>query len=527
MSSIELLETISVRHGDVLCCAFAGEGRLLAVGSGDKLVRLFSFDSDDASIFSELPQSPLCGHSFAVYGCSFSPAGHLLVSCSQDGRAIIWDSCTGRRLGQVCHESQVALRVCQISPDGKLLATGSDDETAAFWNLQSHELIRSLEGHESSVAALAFTPDSAFLLTGSSVGELRMWDARYGLGQHMALEREAHDLGVTCAAFSPVATSTAAVAAAVDCDAPPSPSPKSHTTYLLATGGNDDLVKLWHVRSPHPAKVVFEQYASLEGHTHNVMCVAFSASGSMLASGGGDKCVIVWDPVKASQLRRLNYHQRYVTSVAFSADSRLLVSGSNDKHVAVWRIGHELSQDASSFSLLSLDARDDVVEDPFPPFNANKPVEDWNADDVCAWLARSLKTNEYGDRFRANSIDGQELLLLTDTMLKNALGIESLGHRNRILRGIRQLREGVSPAALIASSLNDDEVPHEFRCPITHDVMLDPVIAADGYTYERRAITDWMRKGHRTSPMTNALLPHADLTPNRMLKMLIQRNAAT
>jgi hypothetical protein len=46
-------------------------------------------------------------------------------------------------------------------------------------------------------------------------------------------------------------------------------------------------------------------------------------------------------------------------------------------------------------------------------------------------------------------------------------------------------------------------IPEVFVCPITMEVMRDPVIAADGHTYEREAIENWLRRGHRTSPQIN------------------------
>ena len=50
------------------------------------------------------------------------------------------------------------------------------------------------------------------------------------------------------------------------------------------------------------------------------------------------------------------------------------------------------------------------------------------------------------------------------------------------------------------------------------DVMEDPVLAADGYTYERSAIERWFRAGHRSSPMTNAVLTSTTLHSNHALR---------
>lgn len=66
-----------------------------------------------------------------------------------------------------------------------------------------------------------------------------------------------------------------------------------------------------------------------------------------------------------------------------------------------------------------------------------------------------------------------------------------------------------------------------FICPITGEPMEDPVVAADGETYERHAITDWLHrpvegfpKGHSTSPITKAILPSKLLQPNNRLKRM-------
>ncbi|KAK4363069.1 hypothetical protein RND71_018310 [Anisodus tanguticus] len=65
-------------------------------------------------------------------------------------------------------------------------------------------------------------------------------------------------------------------------------------------------------------------------------------------------------------------------------------------------------------------------------------------------------------------------------------------------------------------------IPPHFVCPIFQDVMEDPHIAADGYTYEGDAIKGWLYSGHDTSPMTNLKLDTCDLIPNYALYRAIQ-----
>jgi interleukin-1 receptor-associated kinase 4 len=63
-----------------------------------------------------------------------------------------------------------------------------------------------------------------------------------------------------------------------------------------------------------------------------------------------------------------------------------------------------------------------------------------------------------------------------------------------------------------------------FQCPMTMEVMTDPVITADGQTYERMEIESWFARGNRTSPLTGAELPSTNLTPNIALRNAIQEN---
>ncbi len=62
---------------------------------------------------------------------------------------------------------------------------------------------------------------------------------------------------------------------------------------------------------------------------------------------------------------------------------------------------------------------------------------------------------------------------------------------------------------------------HKYRCPITHDVMVDPVIATDGHTYERTAIERWLKTDGAKSPMTQEPFGTKRLLPNHFVKALI------
>ncbi|XP_010916175.1 U-box domain-containing protein 10 isoform X1 [Elaeis guineensis] len=67
------------------------------------------------------------------------------------------------------------------------------------------------------------------------------------------------------------------------------------------------------------------------------------------------------------------------------------------------------------------------------------------------------------------------------------------------------------------------EIPRDFRCPISLELMRDPVIVATGQTYERSSIQRWIDCGNRSCPKTQQKLQHLTLTPNYVLRSLIMQ----
>jgi serine/threonine protein kinase len=67
----------------------------------------------------------------------------------------------------------------------------------------------------------------------------------------------------------------------------------------------------------------------------------------------------------------------------------------------------------------------------------------------------------------------------------------------------------------------EDDMPRSFFCPVTGEVLVDPVLAGDGHTYERRAIQEWLRRSGQ-SPVTRHPLDEASLQPNIAMRNVIR-----
>lgn len=72
------------------------------------------------------------------------------------------------------------------------------------------------------------------------------------------------------------------------------------------------------------------------------------------------------------------------------------------------------------------------------------------------------------------------------------------------------------------NSVSNGAIPSEFMCPISMDLMTDPVIGTDGHTYERAALQEWLLT-NTVSPLTRSHMTLADIQPNYALRASIER----
>jgi hypothetical protein len=93
-----------------------------------------------------------------------------------------------------------------------------------------------------------------------------------------------------------------------------------------------------------------------------------------------------------------------------------------------------------------------------------------------------------------------------------------------IEKKLNKLRDNINASTQVPTGAISGTVPRGLMCPINLMIMNDPVIAADGHSYDRTAIEKWFegKQGNIISPLTNLPLLHTNLIPNHSLKMVIQ-----
>jgi len=101
-----------------------------------------------------------------------------------------------------------------------------------------------------------------------------------------------------------------------------------------------------------------------------------------------------------------------------------------------------------------------------------------------------------------------------------AMALEEAARKGAAFEAAKEAaKEEAAKEAAAAADAN--EPPADYLCPITHELMNDPVIAADGHTYERTAIGRWL-KTNTTSPKSGDELESKALLPNYMARGMIR-----
>ncbi|XP_044059016.1 WD repeat, SAM and U-box domain-containing protein 1 isoform X6 [Siniperca chuatsi] len=436
-----LICTLQDHGDDVNWCAFTA--KLLATCSGDKTVRIYN-----TCDFSELPFSPLSGHGYSVHCCCFSTCGQFLASCSTDATTLVWSMDTGEIEAVLEHPGRSPVRICALSPDSAHLVSGASDGTLALWDFPSKQLRRTGAVNDTTLVACSFSPCSQVFMTGSTYGDLRLWDLDMN---QLHAEKNAHDLGVTCCTFAPTILSGGQV-----------------VQFHLASCGQDSLLKIWAINKFNSGAYKMQLLHTLTGQSAPVLSCAYSSDGQLLVSGSVDKTVTVYDAKNAVLLYTLNQHERYVTACSFSPTSPLIATGSMDKTVNIWRLEDECSGHGGKSLPVSEKSTLTSSEGRTSVGRSKLLVSDWSEVDVSAWLVEE-GLGGLVDKFTANNIDGTELLSLTKETLASELHIESVGLRSKLLRKVEELK----------SDSVCSGIPDEFLCPITRELMREPVIAAE------------------------------------------------
>ncbi|KAI5966316.1 TUP1 [Candida pseudojiufengensis] len=245
---------------------FSPDGKLLATGAEDKLIRIW--DLTTKRIIKVLR-----GHEQDIYSLDFFPDGDRLVSGSGDRSVRIWSLRSSQCTLTLSIEDGVT--TVAVSPDGKLIAAGSLDRTVRVWDSTTGFLVERLDsgnesgnGHEDSVYSVAFSNNGHQIASGSLDRTVKLWNLEGKSDKNSSCEATyiGHKDFVLSVCCTP------------------------NNEYILS-GSKDRGVIFWDQASGNPLLM-------LQGHRNSVISVAVSSNSQgtegIFATGSGDCKARIW-----------------------------------------------------------------------------------------------------------------------------------------------------------------------------------------------------------------------------------------
>jgi len=298
--------------GAVTAVAISGNGEYWAAAGRRGEVRVWAADGQALHRMWR-------AHADMVWTIAFSPDGRIMASGSWDCSLKLWEVATGALLWSGKHASYVNSVV--FSPDGSRLASGGSDSLVRLWNVRSGVQLDTLP-HPGQVSMVAWGPDERLLATGDAEGYIRLWQLKKNDPARCLQTIAGHTNWVDGLAF------------AAD----------GHT---LATASWDGIFKLWNISTlfdqGEDEQLITEitsgrPLQTLSDHAERMNRVAWSPDGRIIASGGFEKTIRLWEVETGSYGSALLGHTNAVTGLAFTPDSHSLLSGSEDGTLRVWDI---------------------------------------------------------------------------------------------------------------------------------------------------------------------------------------------
>ena len=302
-------------------------------------------------------------HKDRLGGLVFSPDGSCLATAEENTAVHLWDCDSWREIIQLPHHGEGELTMA-FSPDGSQLASAGSPYASwgqvKLWDLSSPENPRALSG--TGAFDLAFSPDGSRVAAATRVGP-RVWDATTG-------EEIVIPSGPPAQTVSPRR----------------GPAPRPGYSDLALSNvlfvGSDKIIVSWiladNVRQidvpsgDETIKLHFSKHLGVAAYTRDgrylahaigeelpqtrvievdtgevvfqvaneqtVDCLAFSPNDFLLAAGGFDRALRVWEVDGGKEVARIDCGGR-VKGIAFSADSRsIAVTIDRDRRARVWRL---------------------------------------------------------------------------------------------------------------------------------------------------------------------------------------------
>ncbi len=310
-------------------------------------------------------------HEGPVYQVIPMLADGSVISAGADGVVKIWNSVSGQKK-QTCCEHQSDIRVFEISKDNSMLLSGSTDGAVKLWDIPQGNLVASIQEISVEVLSLSGNFNFSNVAVGYRDGRVTVWNPHTDKSlstmprpvavHSIQLLPDSKSLLVGYQDSSMVKFNTKTLES-ID---------EYHGLYREINDmvfSRDGRIAALRRNSTNidVIPVMQHEFVKFENHTPFVKCSTLSNDARLMASGGQNNTVNLWDVQTANILRTFSGHENIVTHIALSSDNTKMVTASLDKTLRVWDVNtgsilHTLEYKSSQFSKNELPIYDHPFE---------------------------------------------------------------------------------------------------------------------------------------------------------------------
>jgi WD40 repeat protein len=262
------------------------------------------------------------------------------LSGGNDQTIRVWDAVKGED-AVVLKGFVNSIRGLAFHPGGQLLASGGSDHHVRAWDLEA-QTQRTLRGHTDWVRSVSFSASGDRLVSTGSDRTVRIWNTASGICERVLsghrnwvyhVASSAGDRFVTCstdrtARMWEVTSTQGVILPTGDTGVAGYSVAISGDARLIAAGGDDHAIRVWDVATGDCRRVLRE-------HSRLVTHLQFDSSGSTLISSG-DKRALLWDLKNGKLQQVFAGHTGWVRCAVLGPDGRLAATGADDMHVRLW-----------------------------------------------------------------------------------------------------------------------------------------------------------------------------------------------
>jgi WD40 repeat protein/serine/threonine protein kinase len=278
------------------------ENRIACAGM-DANIRIWDLNDPEHPRFLKDQRCEETAHGNWVNKVAWHPDGIRLASVSNDQKCKIWNTRDGTVESTLPGHSEGVLGICW-SIDGKKLATCGEDHTIRIWNTDDGKELAELRGHTRKVTSVAWCNGIQQLVSSSLDGTVKFWSTE----PRDETPRLRVDGAVNDLAWSP-------------------------NGLRIAASSGKGPVKLLDPNDREPAIVLGNERSSLS--------VSWASNGKLLASGGSDLKVHIWNVDSGAEVGALRGSVEPIRSVAWSRHSSALAAVDEDGNIIVWNADSE------------------------------------------------------------------------------------------------------------------------------------------------------------------------------------------